>query len=251
MLQTPPAPRGRFPDPWLERLRGLWECARAPRLGFRARAARRPGLKEAGLDLLLTRTLPTLAALMLGYREISQGLLAVQRMDGPLWDQVWSRLPDQVAPADLRAAMAGLPTLPGLGRMLPWLALLAPLGVLSLWLHDAVWDHMALWLLGGLGGRKCFRTTLVADAEALNVATLGTAAGLLKFLPGGMVFAVLLLPVGVYFWVLRGYALAAWHGCPPWKGVVATLLHAFLMGILVFGTLAVFAVLVLQELRLS
>jgi hypothetical protein len=62
---------------------------------------------------------------------------------------------------------------------------------------------------------------------------------------------LVLLPVAVYFWVLRGYALAAWHGCPVWKGVVATLLHAFLMGALVLGTLGLVALMVLQELRLG
>jgi len=46
----------------------------------------------------------------------------------------------------------------------------------------------------------------------------------------------LLLPLGIYFWIIRGYALAAWHGCPPWKGVVATLLHVVLVG----GMLVVF-----------
>ena len=148
--------------------------------------------------------------------------------------------------------MEGLPQLPGLGRVLPWLVLLAPVGVLSIWLHDAAWDHLALWLLRGLGPSRGFRATLVADAEALKVGAIGAVAGLLKDLPGaGLVLTVLLAPVGIYFWILRGYALAAWHGCPVWKGVLATLLHALLMGLLVLGTLALVAVLVFQELHLS
>jgi hypothetical protein len=122
-------------------------------------------------------------------------------------------------------------------------------GVLSIWLHDAVWDHLALWLLRGLGRPRSFRDTLVADAEALKVGVFGALAGLLKYL--GIGFTLLVWPVGIYFWILRGYALSAWHGCPVWKGVVATLLHAALMGLLVFGFLAMVAVLVLQELRLG
>jgi hypothetical protein len=236
----------------MEPLRNLWDRTLAPAAGFRARAAHRAGLAGAVKELLLVRTLPAFAGLILGYAAFAQGYGRAARTEGPLWDLVWARLPDQVNPADLKAAMASLPQLPGWGHLLPWLALLAPLGVLSLWLHDAVWDHMALWLLNGLGGRKSFRATLEADAEALKVGGVGALAGLLKYLPGvGFLMGLLLLPVGIYFWVLRGYALAAWHGCPVWKGVTATLLHAFLMGVMVFGTLAMVAVLVLQELRLS
>jgi hypothetical protein len=55
--------------------------------------------------------------------------------------------------------------------------------------------------------------------------------------------------VAVYVWVLRGFALAAWHGCPIWKGVLATLLHGLLMAVLVFGTLGLIALLVLPQLR--
>lgn len=234
----------------MENLRELWSRAVAPERGFKARAAEHPALGAAVVDLLRVRTLPTLAALILGYLSFARALQRVTRMEGPIWNQVWSRLPDQVNPADLRSALAAVPTLPGLGRALPWLVLAAPVGVLSLWLHDAVWDHLALWLLRGLPGPGRFRGTLVAEAEALQVGTLGVLAGLLKYVPGlELPFAVLLLPAGAYFWILRGYALAAWHGCPVWKGLVATLLHAVLMGILVFGTLAMFLVLVLQELR--
>ena len=236
----------------MEPLRNLWDRAFAPAAGFRARAARRPGLAAAVRELLLVRTLPALAGLVLGYAAFAQGYARAMRTEGPLWDLVWERLPDQVNRADLQAALQNLPPLPGWTRVLPWLALLAPLGVLSVWLHDAVWDHLALWMLRGLSGRGSFRVTLEADAEALKVGAVGAVAGLLKHLPGlGCVLGVLLLPVGVWFWVLRGYALAAWHGCPVWKGVLATLLHAALMGALVFGGLAALVVLVLQELRLG
>jgi len=236
----------------MEPIRDLWTRARAPAAGFRARAALRPGLGAAAKEMLLARTLPALAGLVLGYAAFVQGYGRITRMEGPLWDLVWARLPDQVNPADLKAVLQGLPQLPGWGRVLPWLILLAPLGVLSVWLHDAAWDHLALWLLRGLGARHSFRVTLEADAEALKVGVIGALAGLLKYLPGiGFLTGILLFPVGIYFWILRGYALAAWHRCPVWKGVLATLLHALLMGILVFGSLAMLAVMVMQELRLG
>jgi hypothetical protein len=232
-------------------IRDLWACARAPRPGFRARAARRPELRAALLGLLRIRTLPTLALLALGYLALVQGYDRARNLDGPLWSQLASRLPEGVGPTDLRAALAVLPALPGLARVLPGLVLVAPLGVLSLWLHDAVWDHLALWLLRGLAGPHSLRTTLVADAEALQVGVFGALAGLLPYLLGsGLLWTALLLPVALYFWVLRGFALAAWHGCPVWKGVLATLLHGLLMGVLVFGSLGLFVLTVFQQLRM-
>ena len=71
----------------------------------------------------------------------------------------------------------------------------------------------------------------------------------LTSLPG--VGWVLALPVGIlgaYFWVLRGVALAAFQGCPTWKGIVATVLHAALAALFVLGTLLVFFVLLVQVL---
>ena len=233
----------------MESLLDLWRRVWDPAAGFRARAAQRPGLGPAVRDLLLVRTGPALLALILGYLSFTVGYGRISRAEGTLWDLVWARLPEQVNPADIRAVLASLPPLPAWWRVLPWCVLAAPVGVLSLWLHDAVWDHLALWLLRGLGRPRSFRTTLVADAEALKVGVFGALAGLLKNL--GLLFSVLLWPVGIWFWVLRGFALAAWHGCPVWKGVVATLLHALLMGILVGGLLLSVVVMVLQELRLG
>jgi len=236
----------------MENLRQLWERALAPVQGFQSRAGARPGLWEAMRGLLLVRTLPAIAGLVLSYGGFTLAYGRVRHLEGPLWDLVWTRLPAQVTPLDVRAAVASLPILPSWGRVLPWLLVLAPVAVLSVWLHDAAWDHLALWLLRGLGQERSFRVTLVADAEALKVGVIGALADFLKQIPGaGLAFTLLLLPVAVYFWILRGFALAAWHGCPVWKGVLATLLHALLMGLLVFGTLALVALLVYQELRLS
>lgn len=236
----------------MESLRTLWDRAWAPAEGFRVRAAARPGLRAAALEMLLVRTGPALAGLVLGYAAFAQGYARITRMEGPVWDLLGARLPDQVNLADLKAALQSLPPLPGWGHVLPWLVLLAPLGVLSIWLHDAVWDHLALWLLRGLGAPRSFRATLEADAESLKVGVIGALAGLLKYLPGvGFGLGLVLLPLAVYFWILRGYGLAAWHRCPVWKGVLATLLHALLMGVLVFGSLAMVALMVWQELRLG
>jgi hypothetical protein len=236
----------------LDGLRDLWDCARAPGAGFRRRAGQRSGMGTAVRGMLLARTLPALAGMVLGYLAFAHAYGRIQRMEGPLWDQLWTRLPDTVDPADIRAALAGLPALPGWQRVLPWMVPLAPLAVLSTWVHDAAWDHVSLWLLRGLGGARSFRETLEADAQALQVGLFGALAGLLKYLPGlSLLLGVLLLPVAVWFWILRGFALAAWHRCPPWKGVLATIIHVLLISIFVFGSLGMLAVMVLQELRPS
>ena len=221
-----------------------------PREGFRARAAEGPTLAEAVKDLLLLRTPPALLAMVLGGLGFARLYGRICRMEGPMFDYLWANLPASANPEDLRAAFQSLPALPGLRQQLPWLLLLAPLGILSLWLHDAVWDHTCLWLLRGLRDPRSFRVTLLAEAEVLKVGVLGAALGLLGDLPGaGTWVTVLLLPVAIYFWVLRGYALAAWHRCPVWKGVLATLLHALLVGLFALGTLALFLFLVLAILR--
>lgn len=230
----------------------LFGRARAPLQGFRDRAAEAPSLREAVRGLLLWRSGPAFLGMLFSYWAFTATYGRITRMEGPLFDYLWNNLPPETNPADLRAAFAALPPLPSWPRMLPWMLLLAPVAVLSLWLHDAVWDHTALWMLRGLKGRKQFRLSMIADAEALKVGVLAAALGLLGDLPGiGCGFTVLLVPLGIYFWIMRGYALAAWHGCPPWKGVVATLLHAFLTALIGLGTLGLFAIMVLQELRIG
>jgi hypothetical protein len=233
-----------------ESFRSLWQCALGPTEGFRRRAAANPTLGAAVQGLLLARTLPAFLAMLLSYSGFAYAYGRITRMEGPVFDYLWANLPPTVNPQDIRTVLHNLPAPPSLGHVAVWLALLAPLGVLSLWLHDAAWDHFGLWMLRGLKEKRSLRLSLVADAEALKVGTLGAVAGLLGDIPVlGCFLGVLLLPVSLYFWVLRGFALAAWHGCPPWKGVVATLLHALLVGILTFGTLGLFVVTILQELR--
>jgi hypothetical protein len=61
------------------------------------------------------------------------------------------------------------------------------------------------------------------------VGALGAALGLVGELPGsGWGLGLLLAPVAAWFWFLRGYALSAWHGCPLWKGLLATVLNVVL-----------------------
>lgn len=206
----------------------LWRRAVSPAEAFRLRAAEAPLLGSSLGTMLLLRSPLVLIELVAGYWSLRVAFASLRGMEAAAAD--WIKfLPLSLTLEDWRMLIADLPVLPDVTRALPWLVLLAPVWVLSLWLHDAAWDHGCLWMLGGLKGRKGLRVTLVAEAEALTVGSLGAAVGLLGLVPlVGWVLALPLAAVGVWFWVLRGFALAAWHGCPVWKGVVATVLHALL-----------------------
>lgn len=219
-------------------LRDLLLAALAPWRAFPVRAAQPPGLGRALGRMIALRTPLAFASGLLSYQALDALLEGMRTLRGPFAERLLTRLPAGIHPSDIQA-VGEYYALPPTGSAALALLGLAPLWVLGLWLHDAVWDHGCLWMLGGLKGGRGFRATLVAEAEALTVGSVGAALGLLAFLPGvGWILSVPLLLVEGWFWILRGFALAAWQGCPPWKGVVATLLHVVLMGCCGVGLLA-------------
>jgi hypothetical protein len=152
-----------------------------------------------------------------------------------------------VDPTEFLDLIRSLPEPPAFGRIWPWLLLVVPLGVFGTWFHHAIWDHLGLWLSGGLRERRGFQVSLLAEAEALRIAAVGTLVGLLGFLPGvGSLFFLPLLLLDGYLWLFRGFALAARHGCEPWRGVAATVIHAVLLGALILAFFASTLLLVRQ-----
>lgn len=213
-------------------LAGSLQALRRPAQAFRHPA---PGLGTAlwnmvriWVPLALVHTGLTVWRALGAYQALRQGAI-------PGWLGAWLGLD----PEDLTAWAQGLPSPPPFGHLWPWILAGVPLLVVGTWLHHAVWDHTGLWLLGGLRERRGFRASLVAEAEALRVAALGTLAGLAGFLPVlGTLLALPLLLLDAYLWVFRGFALAARHGCEPWRGIGATVVHAMLLGGCALGTLS-------------
>lgn len=205
-------------------------CARALRALVRPADAFRgeaPPLGRALGSMLAAWVPPALlSAGLTAWRGI-QAYEALRREGLPSWLTGWLG----GDPEDLGQLLATLPPPPAFGRVWPWLLLAVPLGLLGAWLHHAVWDHTGLWLVGGLKRKRGFRVSLGAEAEALRITALGTLVGLLGFVPGlGLLLGVPLMLLDGYLWIFRGFALAARHGCEPWRGVAATVIHAALLG---------------------
>lgn len=223
-------------------LRWALRALRWPATAFRELAAKAPGL-GASLGWMLAWWLPP-AFLHGGLAAWS----ALRTWEGlraghlPAWAGIF--LPAWVDPDGLRELLARLPAAPSPGVVAAWLLVLVPLGVLGAWLHHAVWDHTCLWMLGGLKRRRGFRASLVAEAQVLRVAALGSWAGLLGLLPGaGLLLTLPLAILEGYLWILRGFSLAAFHGCETWKGIAATVLHAVLLGLFALAFLVAFLML--------
>ena len=211
--------------------RALLRCLVSPEAGFREQAARNPSFASTLRGLMAWRLPLSLLHAFLSGRAFLAAWAQFRDPGSELWRQALAQVGQGGSGEDIRSFLEALPSAPAWERLWPWLLLIAPLSLLGLWLHDAAWDHAGLWLLKGLRKEGAMRATLAAEAVALTVGAAGTLVSLLALLPGvGLVFSLLALPLGVYLWCLRGVALAAFHGCPTWKGVVATLLHIVLFG---------------------
>ena len=218
-------------------LRPLW----SPRQGFLDLAAEAPRLGRS-LGWMTAAALPWwVASTWFGTRQNLSDYAAFRDVRGPMWGEVFRAFPD-LNPDDLRQAFAAWPAAPSWAHLAPWVPLLAIVALFGVWLHDGVWDHAALWMLRGLKPEKAGRVkaTLAAEAQAQAVSWIGAALGLLAFLPGiGDWMGLVLFPLTAWLWLLRGWALAAHHGCPVWKGVAATILHLVLFGIFLLVFLAI------------
>ena len=227
---------------------GLLRCALHPVQGFRERAATAPTLGQSfGWMLLLRGSLATLSGL-LTLHAFYRGYPGFKHMTSPVWGEVQRLMGEQISLEDIREGLAALPDLPAWSHLWPWMLLLGPLGIASAWLHNAVWDHACLWILGGVKRTGRWRITFIAEAEAMQVGAIHAAFGFLSFVPvAGPLLAPILALLGAYFWVMRGLALAAFHGAPMWKGAVATVLHVVLAGLCFCGMLGVSWLIVVQS----
>lgn len=205
----------------------LWRLAWRPGVHVPVEAARPRGPLARMAGFLAWRIPFGVLGALGTWRGLEEAWGALRRLEGP-WGQVATAALPDLRPEDLAGALGPMPTL---ARAFPWLLGAVPLGLLGEWLHHAVWDHGCLWMLRGLRKEHPWRATFEAEALALQVGAVGSVLGLASFLPGlGPYLWPLSAVLGLWFWGLRGVALAAFHGCPVWKGVLATLLHALLLG---------------------
>ena len=228
--------------------RRLIRCALHPVQGFQERAGASPELWTAfGWMLLLRGTLSTLGG-VLSLHAVYRDYPVFKNLDGPMWREMLQRLPSDINLEDIRAFVLSLPDLPPWGSVWPWMLVVGPFGIASAWLHNAVWDHSCLWLLGGLKRTGGWRTTFIAEAEAMQVGALDASFSLLSFIPlAGPLLAPLFMISGTYFWVMRGLALAAFHHAPMWKGAVATLLHILLAMLCICGMFGICWLIIMQS----
>lgn len=233
------------------RLRRYATCALHPVAGFRAWAAEAPDLGPTFGWLLLVRGVLASLGSLLMLRSLYHDYPSFKHLQGPVWQELLLRLPPDLSAQDVRAYLSGLPDLKPWAQVWPWVLALGPVGIASAWLHNAVWDHGCLWLLGGVKRSGSWRTTFIAEAAAMQVGALEALLALLGFLPlAGPLLAPVLAAVGVYFWVMRGIALAVFHDVPPWKGALATLLHVAIAILCVCGMLGLSWLIVSQSVAL-
>ncbi len=233
---------------FVRRLRRFATCTLHPVRGFRARAAEAPDLVPAfGWMLLLRGSLASVGGLLM-LHAVYRDYPMLKNLKGPIWQEILQRLPSDINFEDLRAFVSSLPDLPPWASLWPWVLVLGPVGIASAWLHNAVWDHMCLWMLRGVNRTGSWRVTFIAEAEAMQVGTLDAAFALLSFIPiAGPLLAPLFMLSSAYFWVMRGLSLAAFHHAPMWKGAAATALHILLATLCICGMLGISWLIVMQS----
>lgn len=228
--------------------RRLIRCALHPVQGFYERAGASPELGASFGWMMLLRGSFSMLGGLLTLHAVYRDYPMFKSLQGPMWQEILQRLPSDLNPEDIRAFVLSLPDLPPWTSIWPWMLVLGPVGIASAWLHNAVWDHMCLWMLRGVKRTGSWRITFIAEAEAMQVGTLDAAFGLLSFIHlAGPLLAPLFMISGAYFWVMRGLALAAFHHAPMWKGALATVLHILLATLCICGMLGICWMIVMQS----
>lgn len=226
----------------MQPLNTLWQCALHPVQGFQQRAVLARAPRLAFWEFLAWRIPVAVVEAALAWQVLLRVWAMVLDPAGMLWTQILPLVPDFTA-ADLTLMLAPLPHPPAFHSYLPLVLLLGILGPPSLWLHHVAWDHASLRLLKGAAPHSVALTAR-AESEALTVGAVGAALGLLAYLPGiGCALNLVLMPLGIWFWLLRGFALSAFHRCPLWKGLTATLLHVVLV-LAFYGLVLLLAILI-------